>query len=170
MNGAPKLLFTAQPAISRIVSHTEQTLGLELFNRVKGKLVPMPESEALFQEVEDFYQHALRVDEFSRNLATGPSGVLRVSASPYLSKGLVSRAVTQFLQRCPKIRVHFHSPLLADMAREVLSNKVDQPSRSCRWNIPILPHSSSTKSTWCAWCLRATSCAGQAASTFIKPM
>lgn len=125
INGASKLLFTSQPAISRIVSHTEQTLGLKLFNRVKGKLVPTPESEALFQEVEDFYQHALRVDEFSRNLAAGPSGVLRVSASPCLSKGLVSRAVTQFQQRYPKIRMHFHSTLLADMAQEVLSNKVD---------------------------------------------
>lgn len=125
INGASKLLFISQPAVSRLVAHTEQTLGLKLFNRVKGKLVPTPESDALFREVEDFYQHALRVDAFSRNLAKGPSGVLRVSASPSLSKGLLPRTITRFLERYPDIRVHFHETLLADMAQEVLSNKVD---------------------------------------------
>ena len=78
INGASKLLFTSQPAISRIVSHTEQTLGLALFNRVKGKLVPTPEGEALFREVDDFYQQALRVDDFARGLAQGPSGTLNI--------------------------------------------------------------------------------------------
>ncbi|MFJ4445013.1 LysR family transcriptional regulator [Pseudomonas sp. NPDC089422] len=125
INGASKLLFTSQPAISRIVSHTEQTLGLKLFDRVKGKLIPTPESEALFQEVEEFYQHALRVDEFSKNLAEGPSGTLSISTSPCLSKGLMPRVITNFQKRYPKIRIHFHATLLNNMVQEVLSNKVD---------------------------------------------
>lgn len=125
INGASKLLFTSQPAISRIVAHTEQTLGISLFSRIKGKLVPTPEADALFREVEDFYQHALRVNEFSRGLAQGPSGALSVSASPCLSRGLLPRAITRFLARYPKIRVHFHATLLNQMAQEVLSNKVD---------------------------------------------
>ena len=125
INGASKLLFTSQPAISRIIAHTEQTLGLKLFSRVKGKLVATPESEALFREVEDFYQHALRVDEFSRNLAEGPSGVLRISASLCLSKGMLPRAIRRFNDRYPNIHIHFHATLLDQIAQEVLSNKVD---------------------------------------------
>ena len=125
INGASKLLFTSQPAISRIVSHTEQTLGLALFNRVKGKLVPTPEGEALFREVDDFYQQALRVDDFARGLAQGPSGTLNISSSPCLSRSLMPRAITDFVQRYPKIRVNYHTTLLNDMAQEVLSNKVD---------------------------------------------
>lgn len=125
INGASKLLFTSQPAISRIVAHTEQTLGLTLFNRIKGKLVPTPEGEALFDEVESFYQHALQVDEFSHNLAKGPSGMLSISASPALSKGLMPRAITRFVNRYPEIRVHFHETLLDNMTQEILSKKVD---------------------------------------------
>lgn len=125
INGAAKLLFTSQPAVSRIVSHTEQTLQLALFNRVKGKLIPTPEGEALFREVDEFYQQALRVDEFARGLALGPSGTLRISCSPSLSRSILPRAITAFQKRYPNIRVDVHTTLLNGMAQEVLSNKVD---------------------------------------------
>lgn len=125
IKAAAQLLFASQPAVSRIIAHTEQTLGLALFNRVKGKLVPTPEGEALFREVDEFYQQALKVDEFARSLAQGPSGTLRVAASPSLSRGLMSRAITQFTQRYPNIRVNFRTTLLNSMPQEVLSNKVD---------------------------------------------
>jgi DNA-binding transcriptional LysR family regulator len=122
---AAQLLFASQPAVSRIIAHTEQTLGLSLFNRVKGKLVPTPEGEALFREVDEFYQQAVKVDEFARALAQGPSGTLRIAASPSLSRGLISRAISQFVQRYPNIRVNFRTTLLNNMPQEVLSNKVD---------------------------------------------
>lgn len=125
IKGAAQLLFASQPAVSRIISHTEQTLGLSLFNRVKGKLVPTPEGEALYREVDEFYQQAVKVDEFARALAQGPSGTLRISASPSLSRGLMSRAIAQFVQRYPSIRVNFMTTLLNSMPQEVLSNKVD---------------------------------------------
>lgn len=125
ISGASKLLFTSQPAVSRIISHTENTLGLTLFNRVKGKLVPTPEGEALYREVDEFYQRALRVDEFARGLVQGPTGTLNVSASPSLAHGLMARAITRFTYRYPKIRVNFRTTLLNNMAEEVLSHKVD---------------------------------------------
>ena len=42
MSGAAKALHVSQPAISRLVSHTEQRLGLKLFERIKGRLYPTP--------------------------------------------------------------------------------------------------------------------------------
>lgn len=125
INGAAKLLFTSQPAISRIVSHTELTLGISLFSRIKGKLVPTPEAEVLFREVDEFYQQALRVDEFARGLVQGPSGTLNISSSPCLSRSLVPQAITKFLQRYPNIRVNFRTTMLNGMAQEVLSNQAD---------------------------------------------
>lgn len=125
IKAAAQLLFASQPAVSRIISHTEQTLGLALFNRVKGKLVPTPEGEALYREVDEFYQQAVKVDEFARSLALGPSGTLRIAASPSLSRGLLSRTITQFVERYPNIHVNFRTTLLNSMPQEVLSNKVD---------------------------------------------
>ncbi|KAA2213190.1 LysR family transcriptional regulator [Teichococcus oryzae] len=125
IKGAAKLLFISQPAASRIVAHTEATLRLKLFNRVRGKLVPTPEGEILFQEVDDFYQRALRVDEFAGSLAEGPSGTLNVSSSPCLGRGLMATTIARFAARYPGIRVNFRTTLLNDMAQELLGNKVN---------------------------------------------
>lgn len=125
INGAAKLLYTSQPAISRIVSHTEKSLGLALFDRVKGKLVPTPEAEALFAEVDAFYRQALKVEEFANGLARGGSGTLHIATSPCLSRGMVADAVARFTQRYPKIRVTVRTTLLNDMAQQVLSHQVD---------------------------------------------
>jgi DNA-binding transcriptional LysR family regulator len=41
ITGAAKMLFISQPAVSRLISQTEESLGYKLFSRVKGKLVPV---------------------------------------------------------------------------------------------------------------------------------
>lgn len=125
IKGASRLLFTSQPALSRIVAHTELNLGLALFKRVKGKLIATPEAEALFREVNECYQHVLRVDDFARGLVSGPSGVLNLACSPALSRGIVARNITRFVQLYPNIQVNFCLMLLNSMAQDVLSNTVD---------------------------------------------
>ncbi len=125
IKAAAQLLFASQPAVSRIISHTEQTLGLALFNRIKGKLVPTPEGEALFREVDDFYQRAVKVDEFARALALGPSGTLNIAGSPSLSRDLIAVAIGRFTTLYPSIHVNFRGTLLNNIPQEVLSNKVD---------------------------------------------
>jgi len=42
INGASKMLFISQPAVSRIISHTEQTLTYPLFNRTKAASTAAP--------------------------------------------------------------------------------------------------------------------------------
>jgi DNA-binding transcriptional LysR family regulator len=125
INGAAKMLFVSQPGVSRIVSHTEKSLGLKLFVRTRGKLVPTLEGEALFREVDEFYQHATRVNDFALGLSHGAAGTLNLCSSPSLSYTMMPAAIARFVQRYPRIHVNYHTTLLAGMAAEVLSNKVD---------------------------------------------
>ena len=125
INAAAKMLYVSQPAVSKLVSHTETTLGLRLFERSKGRLTPTPEAQALFREVEQVYQSALRVDEFARALALGPASLLRISCSPSLGPTIVAPAIVELKRSMPKLRIDWHTTLMSDMPLEVLSKAVD---------------------------------------------
>jgi DNA-binding transcriptional LysR family regulator len=125
MNGAAKLLFVSQPAISRLIAHTEQSLGLQLFERDKGKLTPTPEAHRLFQEVGALFEEALRIDELARDLAERPEGALTLCSSPSLALNFVPPVIAQYLELYPNVRLKYHTTLLADMAHELLGRKAE---------------------------------------------
>jgi DNA-binding transcriptional LysR family regulator len=125
INAASKMLYVSQPAVSKLVAHTETTLGLRLFERAKGRLVPTAEAQALFREVEQVYQAALRVDEFARALSLGPASLLRVSCSPSLAMSIVAPAIVELKRQLPGLSVDWHTTLMAEMPLEVLSKAVD---------------------------------------------
>ena len=125
INAAARMLYVSQPAVSKLVSHTETTLGLRLFERTKGRLIPTAEAQALFREVEQVYQAALRVDEFARALSLGPASLLRVSCSPSLATSIVAPAIVELKRQLPGLSVAWHTTLMADMPLEVLSKAVD---------------------------------------------
>lgn len=125
INAAAKMLYVSQPAVSKLVTHTETTLGLRLFERTKGRLIPTAEGQALFREVEQVYQSALRVDEFARALALGPASLLRIACSPSLATTIVAPAIVELKRRLPGLRVDWHTTLMAEMPMEVLSKTVD---------------------------------------------
>ena len=56
ISGAAKMLDVSSPAVSCLISSTEQRLGLIFFKRIKGRLYPTPEAQRLFLEVDAVYQ------------------------------------------------------------------------------------------------------------------
>ncbi len=125
MNGAAKLLFVSQPAVSRLIAHTEQSLGLQLFERDKGKLTPTPEAQRLFQEVGPLFDEVLRIDELARDLAERPEGALTLCSSPSLALNFVPPVIAQYMELYPDVRLKFHTTLLSDMAHELLGRKAE---------------------------------------------
>ncbi|WP_251880730.1 LysR family transcriptional regulator [Achromobacter sp. Marseille-Q4954] len=125
MNGAAKLLFVSQPAVSRLIAHTEQSLGLQLFERDKGKLTPTPEAQRLFQEVGPLFDEALRIDELARDLAERPEGALTLCSSPSLALNFVPPVIAQYMELYPNVRLKFHTTLLSDMTHELLGRKAE---------------------------------------------
>ncbi len=124
-SGAAQLLFVSQPAVSRLIAHMEQSLGLRLFERDKGKLVPTAEAHLLFREVGSLYEQAVQVDEFAHQLATRPSGMLSLCSSPSLALNFLPPVLAALRSAWPEVRLKFRTVLLADMPHEVLGRKVE---------------------------------------------
>jgi DNA-binding transcriptional LysR family regulator len=55
ISAAARGLNVSQPAVSKVLRHTESQLGISLFNLVRGRLVPTDEAHALFREVDEVF-------------------------------------------------------------------------------------------------------------------
>ncbi|MFJ4294043.1 LysR substrate-binding domain-containing protein [Cupriavidus sp. NPDC089707] len=125
ISGASKLLYVSQPAISRLMSHTEQRLGLELFRRTKGRLYPTPEARRLLGEVNAVYEGIERVNEIAEDLAANRTGSLRITCSPNLGQTVLPRAIASFRAAHPAVRVVVRTQIPGNMLRALLSGQVD---------------------------------------------
>jgi DNA-binding transcriptional LysR family regulator len=93
VTAAAQLLGIAQPAVSRQIAALERQLGVRLFARQRGRLVPTAAGRVLADQARDLRDHADRVDAAARNLAAGrPQRVML--ASP---EATITEVVAPFL-------------------------------------------------------------------------
>lgn len=104
MTGAAKLLHVSQPAISRVLKHTEDVLGYLLFERRGTRLLPTPEAEALREETEAALEGMQRVAVLAAALGRS-SGTLRIAANPSFGAVALPDAVARFRARHPRARM-----------------------------------------------------------------
>lgn len=123
MSGAGRLLNITQPAVTRVIAYTEQSLGLHLFERIGTRLVPTNEASILMAAVEKLYDNALQVDELARDLARRPGGTLTIAASPSLATSVMPEVIAQFIKAHPQVHLRYHSTLMSDMVRELTSRQ-----------------------------------------------
>ena len=125
ISGASQLLFVSQPAVSRLLSHTEQRVGFALFERIKGRLYATPEAKKLFHEVESVYQAVQRVNELATDLADNRSGILNIVSSPSIGQMLIPQAITLFRNRHPDVKLSFHCLNYGYLKERLLSRQAD---------------------------------------------
>lgn len=121
VSAAARLLNVTQPAVSRTLQHAELQLGFPLFQRVRGRLVPTSEAQALHPHVDRLFAQLDEVRRLAGNLqAGGASAELRVLTVLALSYEVFPRAVHLFRQKYPGVPVHheaLHSPqIVASLA------------------------------------------------------
>jgi DNA-binding transcriptional LysR family regulator len=125
ISGAAKALHVSQPAVSRLVSHTEQRLGFELFKRIKGRVHPTPEAERLFAEVDAVYSGVQRVNQVADDLLANRAVVLRVACTPNLSQSLLPRATGAFLAQQSDARVVIHTRSPIEVTQDLFAHRAD---------------------------------------------
>lgn len=108
LTSAAEALNVSQPALSQILLHTEDELGFKLFLRVKGRLIPTPEAEDLYPEVERLFGDLEALRRRADNLRHGKAGIVRLAASAPPSLSLVPEALRHFRGAYPDMRILSH--------------------------------------------------------------
>jgi len=125
ISNAAKVLNVSQPSVSKVLKHAEDQLGYQLFERVKGKLVPTKEAHRLHSEVAKVYTHLHSLKRLSENLGHASGGVIRVAVTPALGLNIIPKAVASFLKSHSGTRFDLETLHLSEVMASLNEGKID---------------------------------------------
>lgn len=123
--GAARLMSVTQPGVSRTIGLMELRIGYALFERRGRRLVPTPEAEALYREIEHLYGSIERISQVAQDIRFQRAGALRVATLPALAQWLVPRAIARFLATRPNVTVFVQSLPSRQIAELVSTRQFD---------------------------------------------
>ncbi|MGR3553853.1 LysR family transcriptional regulator [Paracoccus sp. (in: a-proteobacteria)] len=103
ITGAARMLNVSAPGISRLVKHTEETLGLRLFERRGGVYVPAAEAGAIFDQIGRVFRGVENLNRAVASLQRGEAVDLSFASAPSVAQFIAARAVRRVRQRFPDL-------------------------------------------------------------------
>lgn len=125
ISGGAQLLFVSQPAVSRLLSQTENRLGFALFERIKGRLRATPEAKKLFREVQSVYAGIQRVNAMAKELADNRQGILNIVSSTSVGQMFIPQAIATFRESNPGVKINFMIMSYAHLLERLLDHQAD---------------------------------------------
>lgn len=125
ISGAARDLNVSQPSVSKVLRHAEDQLGVALFLRNKGRLIPTEAAHELFAEVDDIYARLSTFNRSLENIGSRRGGHLRFGVLPSLSLSLGPEMIAQMLEDDEQTSFELTTLHSADMRGALLEKKVD---------------------------------------------
>jgi len=125
VSGAARLLGVSQPAVSQHLRMLEETGGIRLFDRRRGRLLPTPQAQALLAEVERVYSGLENVRRRLQALQAHAFATLHVGSLHALGMGFMPRVVARFVARFPQSRVELSLQSSAALRDAVADGALD---------------------------------------------
>ncbi|HSV81555.1 MAG TPA: LysR substrate-binding domain-containing protein [Ramlibacter sp.] len=122
---ASEMLHVSQPAVTRLVADLEESVGFALFERVRGRLVPTPEAQTLFEEVQQSLIGIDRIARTAQEIRQVQRGALVVAAAPALSLSFLPRVTAQFLRERPQAQISLLSETSTSVVNMVVTQRCD---------------------------------------------
>ncbi|MFT4927351.1 MAG: DNA-binding transcriptional LysR family regulator, partial [Phenylobacterium sp.] len=125
MTNAAKILHVSQPSVSKVLSHAEMQLGFNLFERVKGRLIPTNEADMLFAEVDKIYQQMRAIKNTAENIKKSEHGTINLGLTPALGFDVIPKAITNYHQHYPNVNFDIQTVHNDAVMQALLEHKCD---------------------------------------------
>lgn len=99
VTGAARQLGVSQPSVTTTLKAAETGLGIQLFLREGGRLIPTDEARLLFEEAQRAHDALDSLSMIAEGLKLGQGGHVRIAAVPTLSLDLLPDAIAAFEER-----------------------------------------------------------------------
>lgn len=93
INGAAEHLGVSAPGVSRLIKHTEESLGIRLFERQAGRFVPAVEAGPVFDQIREVYKGVENLQSALGSLKKGEDVRLSFASAPSVAQFIAARAV-----------------------------------------------------------------------------
>lgn len=103
IQGAARLLNVSAPGISRLLKHTEDVLGIRLFERKAGLFLPAAEAHAIFRVIDQLHRQMGNLNSAVAALQKGSDTRLSFACAPSIAQFIAARAIRSIRQRFPDL-------------------------------------------------------------------
>jgi DNA-binding transcriptional LysR family regulator len=125
ITNAAKILHVSQPSVSKVLSHAEMQLGFNLFERVKGRLIPTDEAEMLFDEVDKIYQQMRSIRNTAENIKKSEYGHINLGLTPALGFDAIPNAIAKYHKIHDKVNFNVQTIHNDAVMQALLEHKCD---------------------------------------------
>jgi DNA-binding transcriptional LysR family regulator len=102
---AAAFLHVSQPGISRLIGDLERSLKFKLFDRRPGRLVPTPEGEIFYAQVQRSFEGLLALEGVAREIGTLKLHNLRIATFPAGALTVIPDAIARMHGSHPDVSI-----------------------------------------------------------------
>jgi len=121
VSAAAAQLGISQPGVSNLLAQLERQTRVKLFERIRGRLVPTPEADILYREVDVVVRGLDQVSQTAKDLQNKKAGQLQVASQHSMSFGFMPKLIARFAKAYPELPISFQSQYSSVIQDWVLS-------------------------------------------------
>jgi LysR family transcriptional regulator, nitrogen assimilation regulatory protein len=114
-----------QSGVSQHVRNLEQSLGVKLFTRDKGRVLPTPAGDAFYRRSVDVLRAVQAAGSVVRGYAGGLEGELVVGLMPTMTRFALAPVLARFIDEHPNLRVRVVEGYSALLTQQVQAGELD---------------------------------------------
>ncbi len=133
---AANLLFTSQPALSRMIHGLEQALDLKLLARSTRKVALTPAGEVFASECRIALSHLELAANSAKSAASGASSRIRMAYTDFAIEGRVPQIVESFRKEVPKVSVTLEYMPTSAQQMSLLGGGIDLGFMTGEFRVP----------------------------------
>jgi DNA-binding transcriptional LysR family regulator len=114
-----------QSGISQHVAAVERKLGVKLFERAAGRVVPTPAGLRYYKSCVGAVGALEKAAEQARAVAGQVTGELRIGLMPTFTRAVLAPVLDDFVPRCPEVRLHIMEGYSGLLTKMVLDQELD---------------------------------------------
>jgi DNA-binding transcriptional LysR family regulator len=136
--GAARLLNVAAPGLSRLMKHTEDSLGGKLFSRRDGRFVPAPEATSIFAQINELHRNLENLHFAIGALERGEGAEFKFGATPSIGHVMAPLAVADLRRRYPDLLIDLDIIKIEDAIDFLLLGRGEVVAMSSRLEHPAI--------------------------------